>query len=194
MPCFRSENKMKAEKNVYRLANVSYVLYWIFTVLYLECAVHYTVYDGFHPRFIYAIGLTAAIACLLSLALLWLPRKARFGITAVCVTALTVLYGSQMVYEFIFGTMYSVAQMGMGGAAVLIDKSFLTDKVWFDANSGEIRYQVPERDIPAGYVENMHRLIKTRFDISSDILNTGYYNFVFAKDAVSVGNDSWKGK
>lgn len=79
-------------------------------------------------------------------------------------------------------------------AAVLIDKSFLTDKVWFDANSGEIRYQVPESDIPAGYVENMHRLIKTRFDISSDILNTGYYNFVFDKGAVSVGNDSWKGK
>ena len=79
-------------------------------------------------------------------------------------------------------------------AAVLIDKSFLIDKVWFDANSGEIRYQVPESDIPVGYVENMHRLIKTRFDISSDILNTGYYNFVFDKGAVSVGKDSWKGK
>ncbi len=77
--------------------------------------------------------------------------------------------------------------------AVLIDKSFLTDKVWFDANTGETRYQVPENELPAGYVENMHRLINTRFSISSDILNAGYYNFIFGKGEVNVGTDSWKG-
>jgi len=78
-------------------------------------------------------------------------------------------------------------------AAVLIDKSFLTDKVWFDANTGETRYLVDESQLPAGYVENMHRYIKTRFDISSDILNCGYYNVIFDKGEVSVGTDSWKG-
>ena len=75
----------------------------------------------------------------------------------------------------------------------LIDKSFLTDKVWFNANTGEIRYQVEESEVPAGYIENMHRLINTRFTISSDILNAGYYNFVCDKGEVNVGVDSWKG-
>jgi len=78
-------------------------------------------------------------------------------------------------------------------AAVLIDKSFLTDKVWFNANTGETRYLVAESEIPAGYIENMHRLINTRFSISSDILNVGYYNFIFGKGEVNVGTDSWKG-
>ena len=78
-------------------------------------------------------------------------------------------------------------------AAVLIDKSFLTDKVWFDANTGEPRYLVEESELPAGYIENMHRYIKTRFDISSDILNSSYYNVIFDKGEVSVGTDSWKG-
>ena len=78
-------------------------------------------------------------------------------------------------------------------AAVLIDKTFLTDKVWFDANTGETRYLVPESEIPEGYVENMHRYINTRFTISSDILNSGYYNFIFDKGEVAVGTDSWKG-
>ena len=78
-------------------------------------------------------------------------------------------------------------------AAVLIDKSFLTDKVWFDANTGETRYLVEESELPAGYIENMHRYIKTRFDISSDILNSSYYNVIFDKGEVSVGTDSWKG-
>ena len=62
-------------------------------------------------------------------------------------------------------------------AAVLIDKSFLTDKVWFDANTGETRYLVEESELPAGYIENMHRYIKTRFDISSDILSKLLFNF-----------------
>lgn len=78
--------------------------------------------------------------------------------------------------------------------AVLIDKSFLTDKVWFDTNTGETRYLVDESEIPEGYIENMHRLINTRFAISSDILNTGYYNFVFDKGEVEVARDSWKGR
>ena len=65
--------------------------------------------------------------------------------------------------------------------AVLIDRSFLTDKVWLNANTGEIRLQVPEEEVPEGYVENMIRLVETRFSISADILNTGYYGFVFGE-------------
>ena len=79
-------------------------------------------------------------------------------------------------------------------AAVLVDKSFLTDKVWFNASTGEIRYQVPESEIPEGYVENMNQLIATRFSISADILNSAYYNFVFDKGRVYVNRLGWNSK
>lgn len=79
-------------------------------------------------------------------------------------------------------------------AAVLVDKSFLTDKVWFNASTGEIRYQVPESEVPEGYVENMNQLIATRFSISADILNSAYYNFVFDKGKVYVNRLGWNSK
>ena len=79
-------------------------------------------------------------------------------------------------------------------AAVLVDKSFLTDKVWFNASTGEIRYQVPESEIPEGYVEKMNQLIATRFSISADILNSAYYNFVFDKGKVYVNRLGWNSK
>lgn len=79
-------------------------------------------------------------------------------------------------------------------AAVLVDKSFLTDKVWFNASTGETRYQVPESEIPEGYVENMNQLIATRFSISADILNSAYYNFVFDKGKVYVNRLGWNSK
>lgn len=75
--------------------------------------------------------------------------------------------------------------------AVLVDKSFLTDKVWFNTNTGEIRYLVDQSEIPAGYIENMHRMIANRFTISSDILGKAYYNFVFDKGEVTVSARKW---
>ena len=75
--------------------------------------------------------------------------------------------------------------------AVLIDKSWLTDTVWFDANTGKARYLVEQEEVPAGYVENMNQLVATRFSISADILNTAYYNYVFDKEAVKVNRLGW---
>ena len=76
--------------------------------------------------------------------------------------------------------------------AVLIDKSFYTDKVWLNASSGEIRYLVPEDQLPEGYVENMIQTIKTKFTISTNILTTAYYNLVFDKGKIWVNNYGWQ--
>ena len=75
--------------------------------------------------------------------------------------------------------------------AVLKDKSFFTDKVWFDTNTGEIRYLVDESTLPEGYVEGIIQTIKTKYSISADILSTAYWNHVFDKGAVQVGMGSW---
>lgn len=78
--------------------------------------------------------------------------------------------------------------------AILIDKSWLTDKVWFNANTGEIRYLADESEIPENYIENMNLRIATRFSISADILNEAYYNFVFDKGEVTVNRRGWNSK
>lgn len=72
--------------------------------------------------------------------------------------------------------------------AVLIDHSFLTDQVWFNSNTGEIRYQVEPSEIPQDYVENMNRFVASRFDFSSQVLRNDYYGFVFGE--MDTGTDS----
>lgn len=75
--------------------------------------------------------------------------------------------------------------------AVLRDMSFYTDKVWLNASTGEIRYQVDESEVPENYVENMIKLVQTKFSLSADILNKAYYNYVFSKGNVEVGQAVW---
>lgn len=67
--------------------------------------------------------------------------------------------------------------------AIRIDKGFYTDKVWFDTNTGEVRYLVDESELPENYIEEMIRSIETKFSVSKDILNEFYYNFVFKQGA-----------
>ena len=66
-------------------------------------------------------------------------------------------------------------------AAVLVDHSFLTDKVWFNANTGEIRYQVPQEEVPDNYIESMNQLIASRFEFSAEILRNNYYGHIFGQ-------------
>ena len=70
--------------------------------------------------------------------------------------------------------------------AVLIDKSFYTDKVWLNANTGEIRYLVDESQLPENYVDSLIRTVETKFSISADILNKSYYKFVFETGSDAV--------
>ena len=63
--------------------------------------------------------------------------------------------------------------------AILRDHSFYTDLLWFNASTGEIRYQVEESLIPANYLDNTSRLVNTKFNMSVDILNTDYYRYLF---------------
>lgn len=75
--------------------------------------------------------------------------------------------------------------------AILIDQSFLTDKVWFNANTNSATYLVPEEEVPENYLENLIRTVKNKFSFSIDVLNTAYYNFIFDAGSVSVTKAGW---
>lgn len=75
--------------------------------------------------------------------------------------------------------------------AILADHSFLTDKLWFALDSGEATWLVDESEVSDSYLENMFALVQNRFAVSTDILNSAYYNFVYGKDAVNVGRAGW---
>ena len=67
-------------------------------------------------------------------------------------------------------------------AAVLVDRSFLTDKVWFNSNSGEVRYQVDESQVPEGYVDSMNKLISTRCELAKEIVRYNYFGLLFPEE------------
>ena len=76
--------------------------------------------------------------------------------------------------------------------AVLPYRGFATDKVWFSPVTGEIRYQVDPDTLPEGYIDDILRWISTKYSISSDILNAGYYNAVFGKEAAQLDRKAWQ--
>ena len=75
--------------------------------------------------------------------------------------------------------------------AILVDQSFLTDKVWFNANTNTATWLTPESELPEGYLDSMIRMVKNKFSISTDILNTAYYNFIFDAGTVKVNKYGW---
>ena len=95
-----------------------YFAFWLFAILYFEGLLHIVVYGGFAVNFLYAVGFSLMFAGILALVMSFLPRKAGFPVAVVILVLLMVLYGSQLIYKFIFGTLYSVAQMQQGGAAI----------------------------------------------------------------------------
>lgn len=93
-------------------------LYWLAVIAYFEGLLHIVVYSNVSVKVLYILGFSLSIAGLLTLVTSFLPRKADLIVTAVLTALLTLLYGSQLVYKFIFGTLYSVSQVQQGGAAL----------------------------------------------------------------------------
>lgn len=98
--------------------SLSLALYWMPAMLYWEALAHAGMFEAFHGSFRFALGFSAGIALILAFAVQLLPKRALFPVSLLLTAGLTLLYGSQMVYCFIFGTPYSVSQMGMGADAV----------------------------------------------------------------------------
>lgn len=62
---------------------------------------------------------------------------------------------------------------------IFADQSFMTDKVRYDASTGETTCFVPESQIPDGYVDQMIEEVENRLYISDEMINTDYFSFVY---------------
>lgn len=92
--------------------------FWFLNLMYMETLLHVLLFKTFSIQYLYVTGFTAAIAAAVSGILGLLPAKANRILTVLCVSVLSILYCSQLVYHAVFGTMYSISLMGMGGAAL----------------------------------------------------------------------------
>lgn len=65
--------------------------------------------------------------------------------------------------------------------AVLADRSFVTDKVMYNCQSGEVTLREGVTELPDGYVESRIALVKNKFTLSTEILYTDYYREIYGK-------------
>ena len=91
--------------------------YWVLALLYWEGLLHMAVFGSFGEEYLYAVGFSVSVGLALALAVSFL-KKGRLAVNFGLSLLLAVLYGSQLVYRFIFGTLYSVTMVAQGGEAM----------------------------------------------------------------------------
>ncbi|NLP33886.1 MAG: LTA synthase family protein [Clostridiales bacterium] len=64
---------------------------------------------------------------------------------------------------------------------ILSDRSFITDKVMYNSESGEVTNLTGE-EIPKGYIKSINSIIKNKFSVSQSIVEEDYYRHVFQND------------
>lgn len=63
--------------------------------------------------------------------------------------------------------------------AVLADRSFITDKVMFNASTEEIILRDGVSELPEGYIERIQTDVQNRFTLSNKILYNDYYRVIY---------------
>jgi hypothetical protein len=114
---FRQERKTLSYRRSLKTTAFSW-LYWLAAFIYFELLVHIVAYGMPGLEFGYVLGFSAVFAAAFTLISLAVPRSRRLLATILLNVVLILLYGSQLVYYFVFGTLYSVSQVQQGGDAV----------------------------------------------------------------------------
>ena len=100
------------------LSIVAGFLFWFFTLNFLEGVLRAVVFESIVEKIGLVLGFNAVFAAALTLVTSLFSRKVNIILASIFQILLLFLFGSQIVYDFIFGSLYSVAQMKMGGDAV----------------------------------------------------------------------------
>lgn len=61
---------------------------------------------------------------------------------------------------------------------ILGNRSFITDKVMFNSETGEV-IKLTDEELPPDYVKNINAIIKNKFTIAKSILSLDYYRYLF---------------
>ena len=121
VPSLGSEYKDKKDKKRGIQAVVSMaagLLFWFVTLNFLECILRAVVFDSIFEKIGLVLGFNAVFAVALTLLTSLFSGKVNVILATVFQVFLMFLFGSQIVYDFIFGSLYAVSQMKMGGDAV----------------------------------------------------------------------------
>ena len=93
-------------------------LFWFFTLNFLEGVLRAVVFEDIFGKIGLVLGFNAVFALALTLLTSLFSRKVNIILATLFEIVLMLLFGSQIVYDFIFGSLYAVSQMKMGGDAV----------------------------------------------------------------------------
>ena len=115
-----------------RLSGALPLLYWLFSVLLWEITLHLVSYRSFTGFSGYIFPFSVVFALLLTALSALFSQKANRILTLVLTIVLYVLFASQLVFNRVFGTFYSVSLMKLGGDAV---KSFWKETLLTIASS-----------------------------------------------------------
>lgn len=107
-----------AENRNYPVRITVWFLFWFLSIVYFEALLHWVAFQKFTSHFFYVLGFSIPFAAVLALVMSFIPRKISYGVTILLTILLLVFYGSQMVYYFVFGGLYSVSLVQEGGAAI----------------------------------------------------------------------------
>lgn len=94
------------------------VLYWFCAIVYWEWLLHIVALGEAKSQFGFVIGFSFVFGAGVALVTTFLKEKLRFVVETVMTVIMILLYGSQLVYYYVFATLYSVSQIQQGGAAV----------------------------------------------------------------------------
>lgn len=61
---------------------------------------------------------------------------------------------------------------------ILSDRSFITDKVMYNSETGEVT-KLTDEELPEDYIKTINRIIKNKFTVSESIVEEDYYRYVF---------------
>lgn len=61
---------------------------------------------------------------------------------------------------------------------ILSNRSFITDKVMFNSETGEVT-QLTKEPLPENYIQTMNKIVKNKFKVSQSILKEDYYRHLF---------------
>jgi hypothetical protein len=61
---------------------------------------------------------------------------------------------------------------------ILSNRSFITDKVMYNAETGDATL-LTEEELPEDYISNLNKIIKNKFSVSQSIVKSDYYRYVF---------------